>query len=464
MGLTFVSYPRTRESISEKKLQELGENLMIDGSSSFECILERISTDYFVILDPNARIEFSSETFSELIRILEKSQAAIVYSDYISQGKTVRLNDYLFGSVRDDFDFGGLILFSTEKVKKVLSRYGNLNYRKYGALYDLRLKLSIHYPIIRYEGALYKMERDDHKPEYETIFSYVDPKNLEYQKEMEYIFTSYLKELGAYIPYYVLKSTEQSEDTPDFLASVVIPVKNREKTIIDALLSAVSQKTDFPYNIIVVDNHSHDKTGEIVERFSKEYQNILRIVPLRKDLSVGGCWNEAINHPMCGRYAIQLDSDDLYENQNALQLVVDTFRELRCAMVVGTYRVVNEKLEEIPPGIVDHREWTFENGHNNILRVSGLGAPRAFDTSVVRRIGFKDIGYGEDYAMGLRVSREFRVGRIRDCIYLARRWSDNTDSNLTPEKMRTFNEIKDRMRTEELRDRIAFVKSLNLDR
>lgn len=466
--LVLVSPPHPLYEDIEKfnSLEIFEEVKILPNCYSFEQSLLEIKTDYFLLMNSVGKIEFSQETIYEFIVNLNTKDAGIVYSDYTLEGSIIRLNDYLPGSVRDDFDFGSLILFSTEKMRRVLKKYGQLNYRKYGALYDMRLKLSIHYPIIHVGRTLYTVEGKYNKLPYEAIFSYVDPANREYQEEMESIFTSYLKEVGAYIPPTLLKNTDTGKNEGDYpcLASIVIPVKNREKTIGDALQSAISQKTNFPYNVIVVDNHSTDKTGEIIDAFSRKYSAIKKIVPESLELNIGGCWNEAIFSPICGKYAVQLDSDDMYETEYALQVIVDKLRYGKYAMVVGTYRTVDENLNEIPPGVVDHREWTEDNGHNNLLRVGGLGAPRAFDTSVVRRFGFKDISYGEDYAMGLRISREYKVGRILDSLYLARRWSGNTDSQLDPEKKRVLNEIKDVIRTAELKERIAIVKSFDNDR
>ncbi|MCX7856763.1 MAG: glycosyltransferase [Deltaproteobacteria bacterium] len=435
-----------------------------DRGQHFDRYLYEIKTDYFAVLDSIGKIEISAQALYELIRNLKKNDAGLAYSDYFLNNSLIKLNDYLPGSFRDDFDFGSIFVFSTEKVKKVLQKYGGLKFRKYGALYDLRLKLSIEYPIIRLERGLYKVHGYTTRSAHERIFSYVDPKNRDYQEEMEEIFISYLKHIDAYIPAQILKNAEDDFSDYPVLASIVIPVKNREKTIADALKSAISQKTNFSYNVLVVDNHSTDKTGKIVEDFSKNYSVIKRLIPESKNLKIGGCWNEAILDPACGRFAVQLDSDDLYENSEVLQLIVDTLIEGKYAMVVGAYRTVDENLNQIPPGIVDHREWTTSNGHNNLLRVGGIGAPRAYRTSLLRKLLFKDIGYAEDYEMALKISREYKIGRIWQPLYMARRWGDNSDSDMDMKKMRVFNEIKDRIRTEEVKERKKFLKSLHDDR
>ena len=237
----------------------------------------------------------------------------------------------------------------------------------------------------------------------------------------------------------------------DVEASVVIPVFNRAKTIKDAVESALSQKASFPYNVIVVDNHSTDGTGDILAHLSKSHKDKLRvIVPNRRDLGIGGCWNEAINSEYCGRFAVQLDSDDLYSSPKTLQTVVDAFHEQKAAMVIGSYRMCDFELNTLPPGLIDHKEWTDDNGPNNALRINGLGAPRAFFTPLLRQVQFPNTSYGEDYALGLLFSRHYRIGRIFSELYLCRRWGGNSDAALSVEKINANNLYKDRLRTMEL--------------
>lgn len=445
-----INLLRSLDAFEEIKVASLGH--------SFAYALSDIKTEYTLLVKTKGQIEFSGESLSELLKNIEEKKAAIVYSDYLSSGSKVLLNDYLLGSFRDDFDFGGLILLSNEKIKKVIEKYKGLRFEKYGALYDLRLKISLEYPIVRIPKPLYTLKEVSQMTSHEAIFSYVDPKNEEYQKEMETIFTFFLKEKGAYIPPDTLKKVDAEKENYPCELSVIVPVKDRKETIIEALESAVCQKTNFSFNIIVVDNYSVDGTSKLVEDFSKKYPNVKRICPKIKGLNIGGCWNEAINSPFCGRYAVQLDSDDLFSTPFALQMIYDKLKEGNYAMVVGSYKTVDEKKREIPPGLVSHTEWSDDNGHNNLLRVGGIGAPRAYCTSILRKMQFRDISYGEDYEMALRISREYKIGRIRTCLYLARRWAKNTDSELSNLKKRELFEIKDRMRGEELTHRIEYVR------
>jgi glycosyltransferase involved in cell wall biosynthesis len=280
-------------------------------------------------------------------------------------------------------------------------------------------------------------------------FAYVDPKNREVQIEMEAACTLYLKEIGAWLKP-AFKKIVWEETAFPVEASVIIPVKNREKTIEEAVRSALLQKTGFPFNIIVVDNHSVDNTTAILRKIALEEERLIHITPSRNDLGIGGCWNEAITHPQCGKFAVQLDSDDLYANENVLSRMVEAFYEQNVAMVIGSYTMVNFNLEEIPPGIIDHREWTPDNGRNNALRINGLGAPRAFYTPLLRKIKLPDTNYGEDYATCLAISRDYQIGRIYEPLYLCRRWEDNSDANPDIHRMNTYNHYKDSLRTQEL--------------
>jgi glycosyltransferase involved in cell wall biosynthesis len=290
----------------------------------------------------------------------------------------------------------------------------------------------------------------DDSPTGEKIFSYVDPRNVEVQKEMETVFTEYLKTVGAYLPADSLRGIGRSSGTFPVEASVVIPVRNRKNTIEEAVKSALSQETAFPYNVIVVDNHSSDGTTAVLRDRAQQHGAVKHIIPERKDLGIGGCWNEALYSEACGRYAVQLDSDDLYSGTKTLQRIVDMFRQGDYAMVIGSYSLVNFSLERIPPGLIDHREWTDDNGHNNALRINGLGAPRAFDTGLMRTIGFLNVSYGEDYAAALRISREYRIGRIYESLYLCRRWEGNTDAALPIVEVNRNDAFKDKVRTDEI--------------
>jgi hypothetical protein len=392
-----------------------------------------------------------------LDRFLQKAEATKacwVYSDFYDESaheKTFHpLNDYQLGSVRDDFDFGSVILFSISAVRKALKKYGVISGVKFAGLYDLRLKASIEHSVVHLPEPLYSVTRTVEVSGREKIFSYVDPQNFVAQKEMEIVFTDYLKKIGAYLPPHYLKRSEQSPDSFPVEASIVIPVRNRKETIAEAVKSALSQETNFSFNLIVVDNHSTDGTTAILSELAKQSPRLKRIIPRRTDLGIGGCWNEALASENCGRYVVQLDSDDLYSDANTLKKMVDGLRQENCAMVIGSYTLVDSTLKEIPPGLIDHREWTDENGHNNALRINGLGAPRAFNTQLMRKFGFPNVSYGEDYAAALRICREYRIGRIYESLYLCRRWSGNTDAVLSIEETNRNNAFKDKIRTEEI--------------
>ncbi len=335
-------------------------------------------------------------------------------------------------------------------IRDTLNYFGETPACRHGALYDLRLKLSIDHSIYRVPEALYSIITHRDEQNGMALFAYVDPRNQQIQKEMESIFTDHLKRIGAYISPDKLEVMQEPADSFPVKASVIIPVKNRRHTVADAIHSALAQEADFTFNIIVIDNHSTDGTTDVVHGLAEKNPAICHIIPDRHDLGIGGCWNLGINDKACGRYAIQLDSDDLYENQLVLETIVDTMRDGSYAMVVGSYTIVNEHLEQIPPGLIDHREWTDANGHNNALRVNGLGAPRAFSTTVMRRIGFLNVSYGEDYAAALRISRQYRIGRIYESLYLCRRWPGNTDAGLSIEASNNNNIFKDSLRSQEI--------------
>jgi hypothetical protein len=400
------------------------------------------SDDVVFIGDPRYPVEPGSRMFERMRQVVVEGGAGWAYSDSAAHPRI----DYQPGGIRDGFDFGPVIAIAAAAAREALD---NGNYR-WGGMYDLRLRISEKHPIVHIPESLYASSAmsDEHVER----FAYVDPQNRDVQIEMEQIFTEYLRRIGAYLePKF--KAYDPSSDRGRFPveATVVIPVRNRERTIEDAVRSVLSQETDFTFNVIVVDNHSTDRTGDILKAVNDP--RLVIHVPLRTDLGIGGCWNEAIFAPRCGRYVAQLDSDDLYASPRTLQTIISTLAEGPYAMVVGSYTLVNFQLQPIPPGLIDHREWTRENGRNNALRVNGFGAPRAYATSVVRQYGFPNVSYGEDYAMALRVSREYDVGRIYESIYVCRRWDGNSDNSLPIDKANAHDIYKDWVRTNEIRAR-----------
>jgi hypothetical protein len=417
-------------------------------------LIEAWRTDYLLLILPGGRVELGARAPERFVQVADDVGAAFVYSDFRQQsGAEVAdhpLIDYQLGAVRDNFDFGSVVLLSREEVVKALRDHGGISPDiRWGGLYDLRLKLSINSTIFRIPEPLYTRAAADLRASGEKIFDYVDPRKRDYQIEMEKIATGHLERIGARLEPGFAKPPESREDFP-VKASVIIPVRNRVKTIVDAARSALSQKTDFPFNVIVVDNHSTDGTTDLLRDLAADNGRLIHVVPARTDYGIGGCWNEAIYSPHCGRYAAQLDSDDIYSSENTLARIVEEFDSGKYAMVIGSYTIVDFDLNELPPGLIDHREWTRENGRNNALRINGLGAPRAFDVTVLRRIGLPNTSYGEDYAVALRVSREYEIGRIYDSLYFARRWSDNSDSALPLATMNRYDAYKDRLRTIEI--------------
>ena len=386
-----------------------------------------------------------------MVNTANDSGAAMIYADHYRQEDDECICspsiDYQEGSLRDDFDFGSLLFIRTEKIHNYFE-VRRPHYR-YAGLYALRLYLSRTGTLFHLNEYLYTEKEEDQRLSGEKQFDYVDPKNREAQIEMEKVCTNHLKLIDAYLAPDEIDEINYGENTFEYEASVIIPVRNRNKTIGDAIQSALLQKTTFPFNIIIVDNHSTDGTTEVVRTFQTDPRIIL-IQPSQTNLGIGGCWNMAINHKLCGRFAVQLDSDDLYSSPHTLQTIIDTFYKQKAAMVIGSYRMVNFQLQTLPPGIIDHKEWTPENGRNNALRINGLGAPRAFFTPLLRQIGIPNTSYGEDYALGLAFSRKFRIGRIMGEIYLCRRWEGNSDAALPIEKINANNLYKDRLRTLEL--------------
>ena len=445
---------------TEPKCEGIHSSTFADGQT-IGSILSSTVTDHLLVVSQPDALELIPGALERLVSVATETGAGMIYPDYYAfkDGKKSghSLIDYQFGSVRDNFDFGALFLLSCEPVRYAMTKYGQPVNVRWAGWYDLRLKVSIDASIFHLQEFLYSIRESDNRPTGERIFDYVDPRNASVQKEMETVFTQFLKNAGAFLaPHF--ESIAKPPDQFPVEASVVIPVRNRVRTIADAAKSALQQKTDFTYNVIVVDNHSTDGTADILLQLSKRDPRIVRIVPTSLDLGIGGCWNEAIQSPLCGRYAVQLDSDDLYNGSGTLQAVVDMFRSGEYAAVIGSYKLVNMKLDEIPPGLIDHREWTPDNGRNNALRVNGLGAPRAFCTHLVREIKFPNVSYGEDYAIGLALSRQYQIGRIYDPLYLCRRWEDNTDAALTLEQSNRNDSYKERIRTIEIMARQKMIR------
>lgn len=439
-----VDRPKTQDLLVREPLS----------SETLRKIAEAADSDYTAILTRDTQIDLGQFALDRFLQVADDTGAGLIYSDFIEIKGDARtnhpVNDYQFGSVRDDFDFGPLLVFRTEALKEAVAAFES-DYHHAG-LYDLRLRVSQKWELVRISEFLYSTVQTDLRKSGEKMFDYVDPKNREVQIEMERAFTEHLKAIGAYLEP-VFREVEESDQSFPVEASVVIPVRNRIRTIRDAVGSVLRQETDFDFNLIVVDNFSTDGTLEALKEIAAEDDRLIVLVPERKDLGIGGCWNVAVQSEHCGKYAVQLDSDDVYKDETTLRRVVEVFRRERCAMIVGSYEMTNVDLEPIPPGLIDHREWTPENGRNNALRINGLGAPRAFYTPVLREVKVPNVSYGEDYALGLAISREYQIGRIYEPIYCVRRWEDNTDASLDIKTMNAHNAYKDKLRTFELRAR-----------
>jgi hypothetical protein len=423
----------------------------------FQETIESLTTDYLLLQLPGGALDYSEGSLTRLAQVADDAGAGIVYADFRDRnGDEISdhpLIDYQPGSLRDTFDFGSLILLSRAAAQHALRRHGGIPETvKYGGWYDLRLKLSTDSPIVRVPEPLYTRSVTDTRTTGEKQFDYVDPRQRDYQIEMELLATDHLKRIGAYLEPQFAAIAASRENFP-VTASVIIPVRNRVKTIADAVRSALSQQTGFPFNVIVVDNHSTDGTTEALQRLAAEDARLVHLQPSRTDLGIGGCWNEAVLSAHCGRYAVQLDSDDIYQNQQTLAKMIAGFDEGRYAMVIGSYTLVDFELNELPPGLIDHREWTRDNGRNNALRINGLGAPRAFDVTLLRRCGLPNTSYGEDYAIALRLSRDYEIGRIYESLYLCRRWGGNSDSALPLVTANRYDCYKDWLRTQEIRAR-----------
>lgn len=418
------------------------------------------NTPFTLICTQVQDLEFGYMALERMCDYLSAPQCSMVYADHYKTIKGERtphpVIDYQLGSVRDDFDFGSLLMFRTDYLKRAINEIEAEKEYQHSALYALRLALSRYGELTHIREFLYTETEIDLRKSGEKQFDYVDPRNRQVQIEREEVFTRHLKKIGAYLkPGMMTVDLKEGEFSHE--ASIIIPVRNRARTINDAIRSVLEQETSFPFNLIIIDNHSTDGTSEIIEQYKND-NRVIHLIPERTDLGIGGCWNLGINHPQCGRFAIQLDSDDLYSSPHTVQTIVDKFYKEQCAMVIGSYRMTDFTLQTLPPGVIDHKEWTDENGHNNALRINGLGAPRAFFTPLLRKIRVPNTSYGEDYALGLAFSRQYRIGRIYDVLYLCRRWEGNSDAALSIEKINQNNNYKDSLRTLEIKLRQAMNK------
>ena len=460
--------PYIDESQAGKTLSALRDSQLVDKvvcldepvfkSETIRRIAAESKADYALVYTKTTTLELGYMALERLLQIAQDTEAGLVYADHyqVKGGELVKalVIDYQKGSLRDDFDFGSVLFFDAAALKESVQRMTETY--QHAGLYDLRLKLSQRYALVHANEYLYSEVEEDNRKSGEKQFDYVDPRNRDRQIEMEKACTQHLKEIGGYLePHFEDIDFNQGEFEVE--ASVIIPVRNRAATIGAAIESVLKQQTKFKFNLIVIDNHSTDGTTEAIDTFKADGR-VVHLVPERNDLGIGGCWNYGVNSAHCGKFAVQLDSDDLYKDEHTLQTIVDAFYEQKCAMVIGSYMMTDFDLNELPPGVIDHKEWTPDNGRNNALRINGLGAPRAFYTPVLRSIGLPNTSYGEDYAMGLNISRHYQIGRIYDVLYLCRRWGGNSDAALSIEKVNANNLYKDRIRTWELEARIALNK------
>jgi hypothetical protein len=401
------------------------------------------------------RANLAATDVRRLVQVATDTGAALLYSDFFDEKSdgTFALHpliDYQLGSVRDDFDFGHAVLLNREAVRGLAETIeAEKASSDFAGWYDLRLRLSERGPIVHLSEPTYSARAVAEMSDEVAHFNYVDPRNRNYQIEMEKVATAHLKRIGAWLPP-ATGNPVKDDSTFPVECSVVIPVRNRVRTVGDAVQSALSQKTYFSFNVVVVDNHSTDGTFELLQELAAKNQRLVHLVPERRDLGIGGCWSEAIFSKWCGKYAVQLDSDDIYSSEDVLARVLAVFKQNNCAAVVGSYTIVDSNLKQIPPGLIDHREWTDENGHNNVIRIHGLGAPRAFHVPTLRQFGFPNTSYGEDYAVMIRLCREYRIGRIYDSLYWCRRWEGNSDHALPLDTQNRYAFYKDRLRTIEL--------------
>lgn len=432
--------------------------LLVDSftsGSTVKMIAEKTTADFVMVNVKSTSLELGQFALDRMMRVAADTGAAMVYSDYYKMVGDARtacpVNDYQEGSLRNDFDFGSVWLIPVPALKQAVEQLtGDYSYAGW---YDLRLALSRTGELVHLNELLYSEVETDFRKSGEKQFDYVDPRNRSVQIEMEQACTAHLKAIGGWLaPEFTEIDTNDSSFPVE--ASVIIPVRNRVKTISDAIQSVLSQQTTFEFNLIIIDNYSTDGTTELIAQAAATDSRILHLIPHRTDLGIGGCWNEGVFHPSCGKFAVQLDSDDVYSTVSTLQKMVDAFYEQQCAMVVGSYTMTDFAMNEIPPGLIDHREWTPDNGRNNALRINGLGAPRAFFTPVLRSVKVPNTSYGEDYALGLAISRHYRIGRVYESVYLCRRWDDNSDASLDIVKLNQHNAYKDKIRTIELKARI----------
>ena len=427
----------------------------LHGSETIRRIASKASTPAALLLLQDAALQIGQFGLERLVAVQAATGAGLVYSDYAVVGGSGRsphpLIDYQEGSLRDDFDFGPLTLLDGESLKEAAAELRRDRFDFAGG-YAARLALARRKPIVRIGEPLYSSVELDERASGERGFDYVDPRNRARQIEMEKAATYHLKKVGALLEPPFKQVRFKKEGFP-VEATVVIPVRNRVRTIEEAVRSVLRQTPDFPFNLVVVDNHSADGTTKVLRKIAAKDDRMIHIVPEREDLGIGGCWNEGVHHQQCGRFAVQLDSDDLYKDETTLQQVVDLFLRERCAMVIGSYQMTDFDLQPIPPGVIDHREWTAENGPNNALRINGLGAPRAFYTPLLRELKIPNVSYGEDYAIGLALSREYRIGRLYEPVYVCRRWEGNTDADLPIDRINANNLYKDQLRTFELQAR-----------
>lgn len=434
----------------------------IQSTQAMQSVAAHSDSTYILLYTKHTVLKLGMFALERMVQIMEMTGAGMAYADHYQQTDGLRkpapVIDYQPGSLRDDFDFGSVLLFDTAIFKKAAKT--QTEQYQYAGLYDLRLKISRTSQLIHINEYLYTEIENDKRKSGEKQFDYVAPENRQIQIEMEQACTDHLKEIGGYLlpPF---NPVDYSDSSFEYEASVIIPVRNRVHTIKDAVCSALNQQTDFLFNVIVIDNHSTDGTSEILRELSTD-KRLVHVIPERDGLGIGGCWNVGIHHKKCGKFAVQLDSDDIYKDEHTLQIMIQAFYEQNCAMVIGTYMMTDIHLKEIAPGIIDHKEWTPHNGHNNALRINGLGAPRAFYTPILRKINMPDTSYGEDYALGLRISRDYRIGRVYDVVYLCRRWEGNSDAALSIEKINQNNLYKDRLRTWELQQRIQYRKRMQL--
>lgn len=437
--------------------------LMCTGSLTATSTLRRIAevaeTEFTLIYTKHTTLEPGYMALERMVRVAGDTGAGMLYADYYQLLGDKRSNHpliaYQDGSLRDDFNFGSVLLYRTSVLKEAVAAMQQ-DYL-HAALYDLRLKVSQRAPLFHLNEYLYTEVELDTRKSGEKMFDYVDPKNRAVQIEMELACTDHLKQIGGYLKP-VFKTIAFDESNFPVEASVIIPVRNRVKTIADAIRSVLSQQATFDFNLIVIDNHSTDGTTELIRTMAEKDARLIHLIPNRDDLGIGGCWNHGVHSEYCGKFAVQLDSDDIYQDDKTLQTMVDAFYAQNCAMVVGSYTMTNFDLQTIPPGLIDHREWTPENGRNNALRINGLGAPRAFYTPVLRDIKVPNTSYGEDYALGLAISRHYQIGRVYESVYLCRRWDDNSDASLDVQKLNAHNLYKDRIRTIELMARLQLNK------